>query len=134
MQPPGRLLKTVLAASALSLLTAVPWARAAVLRSGVMFNAGTDIIVICFASNLGPKPVTVTALRGFRQDGMSVDIASVGPTGCLFAPIQPGASCEFETDAALVRMEVEIKGSAKNVRARCTLFSDGFPRDSAELR
>lgn len=129
-----RMLEAMLVTGALSLLTAVPSARAALLQSGTIFNAGTGPAVFCFASNLGPKPVTVLGVRGIGEDGMPVAVSSVGPTACLPAPVQPGATCEFETAATIVRMEIEIKGSAKKVRARCTVVSDGVPRDSVELR
>jgi hypothetical protein len=52
----------------------------------------------------------------------------------LLAPVQPGATREFETAATIVRIELEIKGRAKKVRSPCTVVSDGVPHDSVKLR
>jgi hypothetical protein len=133
MRTPGQSLKIVLASSAVSLLAVVPSARATVLQTGMIVNFGTAPAIFCFVSNLGTKPVTVVAHRSVALDGTATAIPNGGP-GCLFEPLPPGATCEFETAATPVRMELEIKGSAKKLRGLCTVVSDGVQRESVELR
>lgn len=133
MRTPAQSLKIVLASSAVSLLAVVPSARATVLQTGMISNFGTGPAIFCFVSNLGTKPVTVVEQRSVGVDG-TVTVIPQGGLGCLLAPLQPGKTCEFETAETLVRMELEIKGSAKKLRGLCTVVSDGVPRESVELR
>jgi hypothetical protein len=128
-----RTLKTLLAASTLSLLALVPSAHATVLQTGILYNAGTGAAIFCFVSNLGTKPVTAVEQRSVTLDGTATVIPN-GPFGCSLAPLQPGKTCEFETAETAVRMELEIKGSAKKLRGLCSIVSEGVPHESVELR
>lgn len=123
---------STLAAAQLTLASA---ASGATLATGLMFWDDGAVQTACFVTNVGSKPVTITAAT--LQDLESTAIPPVNDD-CTTAPLAPGKTCIFDSaDTSFGGARIEGKGSAKSLRGRCVLRAAGIGDvvgSTAELR
>jgi hypothetical protein len=93
-------------------------AGAGTLSTGFLWWHEDLVEANCNVTNVGSKPITITAV--WVLDGDSTALVPESE-GCSQAPLAPGRTCFWDGGLETSGGSVEFKGAAKSLRGRCTL-------------
>ncbi|MEO6027013.1 MAG: hypothetical protein ABIR79_09140 [Candidatus Binatia bacterium] len=81
-----------------------------------LLDVGNGAVFYCWLSNLGTKTVQIQSAKILDKVGNDLAFAD----SCSPA-LAPGLSCSLSAPTARARAVVEVKGTAKNLRALCIM-------------